>query len=312
MPRRSRSASDLDGFLVVDKEAGMTSHDVVGILRRRLGERRVGHAGTLDPDATGVLVVAVGRATRLMRFIVGADKEYRGSIVLGVATSTLDSSGEVTGTFEMGHVTVSDVQGAAASFLGHSEQIPPMVSAIKVDGVRLYELARAGEEVERAPRRVEVGRFDVAQTAERGVFEFMIECSSGTYVRSLVADLGTSLGGGAHLRGLRRTRVGAFDLAHAVAARLVVAEDLQPSVGLLAPLLQREVAGEVLEFVLHGRVLDAEVIDASGTGPFVLLDPAGELVAVYERVDDSRVKPIIVYAVAPTGGSSTAARQATE
>jgi tRNA pseudouridine55 synthase len=302
VPRRSR-ASNLNGFLVVDKEAGMTSHDVVGILRRQLGERRVGHAGTLDPDATGVLIAAVGRATRLMRFVVGADKEYTGTIVLGTSTSTLDSSGEVTGTFQMRHVTLADVQGAAARFLGRSEQIPPMVSAIKIDGRRLYELARAGEEVDRPPRPIEVLRFEVEARDEPNAFGFVVECSSGTYVRSLVADLGAALGGGAHLHGLRRTRVGAFGLKGALDARRAGPEDLRPSVGLLAAFECRAVSDEVLDFVLHGRVLDAAVIDAAGTGPFVLLDEAGELVAVYERHGDSSVKPVLVYAAAPSGGA---------
>jgi tRNA pseudouridine55 synthase len=301
--RRSRQASDLDGFLVVDKEAGMTSHDVVGILRRQLGERRVGHAGTLDPDATGVLVVAVGRATRLMRFVVGADKEYTGTIVLGTSTSSLDSSGEVTGTFEMSHVTLADVQSAAARLVGRGEQIPPMVSAIKIDGKRLYELARAGEEVDRTPRQIEVLRFDVEATDEPNAFGFAVECSSGTYVRSLVDDLGTALGGGAHLKGLRRTRVGAFELGEAKDARRVGREDLRPAVGLVSSLERREVAAEVLEFVLHGRVLDEAVIEATGSGPFVLVDAAGELAAVYERHGNSSVKPILVYPVAPSGGT---------
>jgi tRNA pseudouridine55 synthase len=282
----------------------MTSHDVVAILRRQLGERRVGHAGTLDPDATGVLVVAVGRATRLMRFVVGAGKEYTGSIVLGTSTATLDSSGEVTGVFPMSHVTLSDVRGAAGELVGRTEQIPPMVSAIKVDGKRLYELARAGEEVDRAPRSIEVRRFDVEGTDEANVFGFTVECSSGTYVRSLVADLGLALGGGAHLRGLRRTRVGAFALADAVDARHVGAEHVRPSVGLLAAFEHQEVAGDVLEFVLHGRVLDAAVINATGAGPFVLIDQAGELVAVYERHGDSGTKPILVYAATPASGAT--------
>jgi tRNA pseudouridine55 synthase len=304
VPRRSGRASNLEGFLVVDKEAGMTSHDVVGILRRQLGERRVGHAGTLDPDATGVLVVAVGRATRLMRFLVGADKEYTGTIVLGTSTSTLDSSGEVTGTFSMSHVSLSDVQNAAAGLVGHTLQIPPMVSAIKIDGRRLYELARAGEEVDRAPRPIEVLRFEVEATDEPNAFGFVVECSSGTYVRSLVADLGTALDGGAHLKGLRRARVGTFDLVDAVDARGVGPADLRPSVGLLSSLERREVSGQVLEFVLHGRVLDDALINASGTGPFVLLDEANSLVAVYERHGDSSVKPVLVYAAAPSGGTS--------
>jgi len=290
----------------------MTSHDVVGILRRQLGERRVGHAGTLDPDATGVLVIAVGRATRLMRFVVGADKEYTGTIVLGTSTSTLDSSGEVTGTFEMSQVTLADVRSAAANLVGRSEQIPPMVSAIKIDGRRLYELARAGEEVARTPRPIEVLRFEVEETDEPNAFGFVVECTSGTYVRSLVADLGTALGGGAHLKGLRRTRVGAFDLIDAADARRVGREDLRPSVGLVSALERRQVSGEVLEFVLHGRVLDAAVIEAVGGGPFVLLDEAGELLAVYERHGDSSVKPILVYPVAPSGGAPAEPTPASE
>jgi tRNA pseudouridine55 synthase len=238
-----------------------------------------------------------------MRFVVGADKEYTGTIVLGTSTSTLDSSGEVTGTFAMSHVTLADVQGAAARLLGRTEQIPPMVSAIKIDGRRLYELARAGEEIDRALRPIEVLRFEVEATEKRNAFGFVVECSSGTYVRSLVADLGTALGGGAHLHGLRRTRVGAFGLADAVDARRAGPEDLLPSLGLLATLERRGVSGEILEFVLHGRVLDAAVIDAVGPGPFVLLDEVGELVAVYERHGDSSVKPILVYAAAPSGGA---------
>jgi tRNA pseudouridine55 synthase len=302
VPRRSRRAGTLDGFLVVDKAAGMTSHDVVGVIRRCLDERRVGHAGTLDPDATGVLVVAVGRATRLMRFVVGADKEYRGTIVLGVATTTLDASGEVVGTFEMDEVTPADVESAARSFLGHSEQIPPMVSAIKIDGKRLYELARAGEEVERAPRPIEVTRFDVCAASEPGEYEFVVECSSGTYVRSLVADLGAALGGGAHLRGLRRTRVGAFDLAGAVVAAEVSGADLRPVGELVAALERRELDALTLQLVLHGRVLDASVLDATGPGPFALFSGSGELIAIYEFIDDASLKPLLVYAASPNGG----------
>jgi tRNA pseudouridine55 synthase len=264
----------------------------------------VGHAGTLDPDATGVLVVAVGRATRLMRFVVGADKTYTGTIVLGTATSTLDASGEVVATFSMDHVTLDDVARAASRMVGHSEQIPPMVSAIKVDGKRLYELARAGEEVDRVPRPIEVFRFDVDATTGPGEFGFVVECSSGTYVRSLVADVGTALGGGAHLRDLRRTRVGAFDLTLARNAREVGPDDLRPAVELVSGLERLEVTDQTLDFVLHGRVLDASVLGSVGLGPFVLQSGSGELVAVYELIDDARVKPVLVYAGAPDGDAS--------
>jgi len=205
-----------DGLVVVDKPAGCTSHDVVARLRRVYGQRRVGHAGTLDPDATGVLLVGLGRATRLLRFLQEAGKAYRGRIVFGVATTTLDASGEVLDQQPM-PITREDVVAATARFTGDIDQLPPMVSAVKVDGRRLHELARAGREVDRAPRRVHVHRFDV-EGFEPGPYpdaDVVVECSSGTYVRSLAADLGVALGGCAHLASLRRTRVGSFGLDEA-------------------------------------------------------------------------------------------------
>ena len=200
---------------VIDKPAGVTSHDVVNQLRRHFGEKRIGHAGTLDPGATGVLVVAVGNATRLMRFLNGADKSYVGEIVLGSATSTLDDEGEVTARFDMTGVTLADARAAAASLTGDIMQVPPMVSALKVDGRRLHELAREGIEVERQPRPVTVGRFDVQATSDPMVLQAAVDCSAGTYIRTLADDLGRLLGGGAHLRRLRRTRVGRFTVDQA-------------------------------------------------------------------------------------------------
>ena len=201
------------GLVVIDKEAGWTSHDVVARCRRIFGQRRVGHAGTLDPDATGVLLVGLGRATRLMRFLTALPKTYTTDIVLGSATSTLDSSGEVLATYDMSHVTPEAVAEAAAALTGDIEQIPPMVSAVKVGGRRLHELARQGIEVERAPRPVTVYRFDTEPApdpARPGVYRAEIECSSGTYIRVLADDLGRALGGGAHVTNLRRTRIGSF------------------------------------------------------------------------------------------------------
>jgi tRNA pseudouridine55 synthase len=216
-------ADQISGLVVVDKESGWTSHDVVARCRRIFGQRRVGHAGTLDPDATGVLLVGLGRATRLVRFLTALEKSYVGEVVLGTATSTLDASGEVTGTWEMDDVPLAAVRSAAASLTGEIEQIPPMVSAVKVGGRRLHALAREGVEVERAPRPVTVSRFDVAPGSRPGTFRIEVDCSSGTYVRVLAADLGAALGGGAHLRNLRRTRIGSFGLAD---AHLV--DDLEP------------------------------------------------------------------------------------
>ncbi len=190
----------IDGLLVVDKPAGWTSHDVVAKLRGATRQRRIGHAGTLDPDATGVLLVGLGRVTRLLRFLQETTKTYEGVVVFGVATSTLDAAGEELERIEM-PVDETAVRGAMAGFLGDIVQVPPMVSALKVDGRRLHELAREGKVVERAPRPVRIERFDL-DAFESGPFPratVTVDCSSGTYIRSLAADLGTALGGCAHL-----------------------------------------------------------------------------------------------------------------
>ncbi len=215
--------SPVDGLLVVDKPAGCTSHDVVARCRRIFGQKKVGHAGTLDPDATGVLLVGLGQATRLLQYLSGLSKRYTGEVVLGVATSTLDAQGTETGTWDMRDVTLEAAREAALTLTGEITQVPPMVSALKVGGRRLHELARAGIEVERAPRAVTVSRFEVglappheADGAAGPVLAIDVVCSSGTYVRSLAADLGAALGGGAHLRRLRRLAVGSYKLEEAV------------------------------------------------------------------------------------------------
>jgi len=277
------------GLCVVDKPAGMTSHDVVAVCRRQLGERRVGHAGTLDPDATGVLLVGVGSVTRLMRFLSGTNKSYEGQVVLGVETNTLDAAGEVTARYDMA-VTVDEVRRAVGEHLvGAIEQVPPMVSALKVGGRRLHELAREGVEVERAPRPVTVHRFDVEPTADPLVYRVAVDCSAGTYIRSLAADLGHLLGGGAHLRALRRTAVGSFTAAE---ARPLDALEL------LAPRLAvRDLAAVVVDpptatRVAHGAVLDRP--DDGADGPWAVLDAGGELLAVYEAHGTATVKPAVV------------------
>ena len=193
-----RRPATVHGMLIIDKPAGMTSHDVVARLRKRFGERRIGHAGTLDPDATGVLVVGVGKATRLLRFASVSFKTYEVEIVLGTETDTLDASGEVVAHHEM-FVDKAAVMAAAKELTGAIEQIPPMVSARRVNGRRLHELARAGVEIEREARPVTITRFDVAPTEDPLVWCATIECSVGTYIRTLGADLGTALGGGAHI-----------------------------------------------------------------------------------------------------------------
>jgi tRNA pseudouridine55 synthase len=286
------------GMVVVDKEPGWTSHDAVARCRRIFSQRRVGHAGTLDPDATGVLLVGLGRFTRMLRFVTGLPKSYRAEVVLGRATSTLDASGAVTGTWDMTEVTLADARAAAASLTGVIDQVPPMVSARRVGGRRLHELARAGIEVERTARAVTVDRFDVDQLPgdEPGVFRIEVDCSTGTYVRVLVADLGTALGGGAHLRALRRTRIGSFTVGEARSLGELGAADVLSPARALRDLPQVELEAEAARSVSHGLALDKVSAGASGDGPWALVDGRGELLAVYEGTETDRMVAACVLA----------------
>jgi tRNA pseudouridine55 synthase len=296
---RRRGADGPDGLVVVDKEAGWTSHDVVAKARGLLGTRRVGHSGTLDPDATGVLLLGVGRVTRLLRFLTALPKTYTCEVVLGVETSTLDASGEVVATHDMAGTDLARVEAAARSLTGDILQVPPMVSAVKVDGRRLHELAREGKEVEREARPVTVHRFTVAPTDDETVLAAEVECSSGTYVRTLAADLGRALGGGAHLRELRRTAIGSFTLADAHPLGEVGPDVvLRPAVALRD--LPAVVATEDEAVAVgHGKVLGRDDRFA-GAGPWAVLDGTGRLLAVYGAHEGSSVKPEVV--VAPSGG----------
>ncbi|MGH9112976.1 MAG: tRNA pseudouridine(55) synthase TruB, partial [Acidimicrobiales bacterium] len=267
--------------------------------RGLLGTRKVGHSGTLDPDATGVLVLGVGRATRLLTYVSGVDKSYVGEVVLGTATSTLDASGEVTGTWDMATVGLTEMRAAAAGLTGDIEQVPPMVSAKRVDGRRLHELARAGVEVERAPVAVRIDRFDVAEAHEPGVFPVAVTCSSGTYVRSLAAEGGAALGGGAHLRNLRRLAVGPFGIDEAVPLEALAPERLLPPIEALRGRDRVTVDDEVATLVRNGRVFDDAALGTDGDGPWAVVDESGALLAVYERHGAGRVKPGVVLAVAP-------------
>ncbi|MFW2334627.1 tRNA pseudouridine(55) synthase TruB [Ilumatobacter sp.] len=283
-----RKPATTHGLCVVDKPAGVTSHDVVGMLRRRFHERQVGHAGTLDPDATGVLVVAVGMTTKLLRFIEKTDKRYVGEVVLGTETTTLDAAGEVTARHDMSRVTLADARRVVVEHLtGDIEQIPPMVSAIRVDGRRLHELAREGIEIEREPRPVTVASFTVDDADETGVFRIDVTCSAGTYIRTLAADLGHLLGGGAHLRDLRRTAVGAFTLDEAGHPDEC---ELLP-VATAARSLERVVVDDATaKLVANGRVLPR----FAGDGPWALFDDQDVLLAVYESFRTDQAKPSVV------------------
>jgi tRNA pseudouridine55 synthase len=285
-----------DGLAVVDKAAGWTSHDVVAKARGMLGTRKVGHSGTLDPDATGVLLLGVGKVTRLLRYLGLPAKTYTGVIVLGTATSTLDASGEVTGTWAMGGVTVADVRAAAEALTGDILQVPPMVSAIQVDGRRLHELAREGIEIEREARPVTVHRFEVGEATEEGGFPIEVECSSGTYIRSLADDVGKALGGGAHLRQLRRTAIGSFTVDQGVAVEALDPERLLSPAAALRDLPAVEVPDDVAADVAHGKVLERERLGVDGDGPWPVLGSEGSLLAVYEPHRGTTAKPSVVLA----------------
>jgi tRNA pseudouridine55 synthase len=284
----------VDGVVAVDKPAGWTSHDVVAKSRGLLGTKKVGHAGTLDPSATGVLVLGVGKATRLLRYLGDLPKEYVGELVLGTETTTLDAEGDVVRTHDMAAVTLDDVRAAAAGFVGPILQVPPMVSAVKVDGKKLYELAREGVEIEREARPVTVYSIAVDEGPEPGVHRLTVSCSGGTYVRTLAADIGTALGGGAHLRALRRTAVGGFDLAGAVPLESLGTEAVRPPADAVAHLDRTVVGDEVAADVATGKVLPLDRLGVAGEGPWAVLDGAGALLAVYRAHRPGTAKPDLV------------------
>jgi tRNA pseudouridine55 synthase len=203
---------ELEGVLLVDKPTDHTSHDVIARLRGILKMRRIGHAGTLDPMATGVLVVLLGKATKASQYLMSLDKEYAGTITLGSVTNTQDAEGEVLETRPVPALTEADVKAVMATFVGDQYQLPPMFSAIKIDGVPLYKQARKGEDVEREPRFIRVSSFDMHRFASPEI-DFVLRCTKGTYVRTVAHDLGQKIGCGAHLSSLRRTATGKFGIS---------------------------------------------------------------------------------------------------
>ncbi len=290
------------GIVIVDKPAGMTSHDVVSRLRRLLRTRRIGHAGTLDPMATGVLVCGVARATKLLGHLALDTKAYLATIRLGATTSTDDAEGEPIGGADASAVAGSDVRTAVAALTGALEQVPSAVSAVKVGGKRAYQLVREGETVELAPRPVTVARFDLLATRRGdGVtdLDVRVECSTGTYVRALARDLGTALDVGGHLTALRRTRVGPFGLAEArtldeLAEDPALSLDLDAAVNTAFP--ARTIDSSEAIALSHGRWLDA----AGLAGTYAAVDPDGRAVALLaERT--GRAVPVLV--LRPAGGS---------
>jgi tRNA pseudouridine55 synthase len=286
------------GFLVVDKPGGITSNAVVGRVRRATGIKKVGHAGTLDPLATGAMVVALGPVTRLIRFIQDQPKEYLATAQFGVATDTLDADGAVLEREPM-EFTESEMKGASERFIGNIHQIPPMVSALKHQGRRLYELARSGEVVERAARPVQVHELEILSVGP-GPYpevEFRVVCGKGTYVRSLAADMASVLGGSAHLTALRRTRIGSLQV-DVVGLTIEDLEEweqrlLSPSEA-LADLPAVTVGPETAAGVSNGvRFVGGELIDAPERSVRVL-DDDGELLAIYRRVGDQAIPEVVL------------------
>jgi tRNA pseudouridine55 synthase len=283
------------GLVVVDKPAGLTSHDVVARVRRILGTRKVGHAGTLDPMATGVLVLGIERATKLLGHLALDTKAYLATIRLGAATTTDDAEGEVLSTVDASSVADDAVAAGIAKLTGHIQQVPSAVSAVKVDGKRAYARVRAGEEVALAARPVEVSRFDLLATRREGAvaeLDVMVECSSGTYVRALARDLGADLGVGGHLGALRRTRVGPFDLRVVTTLDRLADEpglslSMDDAVAKAFP--RRDVDVRSAAALLRGQKLPAAGIE----GTYGVFDPDGRAVAL--AVDeDAAARSVVV------------------
>lgn len=290
-------SEDASGVVVVDKPGGMTSHDVVDEIRKKLGTRRVGHAGTLDPDATGVLVVGIGRATRLLDYARDAPKRYQAWARFGVSTTTQDASGEVIATRSCAFGR-SELDLTVGDFLGEIEQVPPMVSAVKVGGERLYKKARRGEEVERPKRMVTIYGLEVIEFVDespgpRALFD--ITCSAGTYVRTLVHDLGERLECGAHLVSLRRTEAGGFTERDAVSLDELSERSLLPAFEAVRVLPDVSVDADTAGLVEHGRPIPLPSATSDlEEGDAVALHSEGRLLGVYRRRGSSLVAERVV------------------
>ncbi len=289
--------TDNSGLVIVDKPAGWTSHDVVGRMRRLARTRRVGHAGTLDPMATGVLVLGIGKATRLLGHLALTDKAYDATIRLGESTNTDDAEGEITATASAAGVADEALRAGVESLTGPIRQVPPQVSAIKVDGKRAYKMARKGEEVALAARPVTVHEFAITDVRREGDVidvDASVTCSSGTYIRALARDLGARLGCGGHLTALRRTRVGPYDLGMArTLDRLAEKLEILPMADAVAAAFpRRDVSQDDARKVAHGGRLPAAGL---GPGPVGVFGPDGSLLALVEEKGGA-ARPLAVFA----------------
>ena len=284
-----------NGFVVIDKSGGMTSQQVVSRVKRILGVRKAGHAGTLDPMATGVLIVGLGHATRLLGYIAGKEKQYEATIRLGQATTTDDAEGDAVGeVVEATGISRDALTRAMAKYVGTIEQVPSSVSAIKVDGKRAYDMVRVGQEVNLKARIVRVTRFDVLDIRHEGAFldlDVVVDCSTGTYIRALARDLGNDLHTGGHLPSLRRTRVGAFPVAEAVTLEELSSDhvvDTTQVASLVFPTV--EVDDNTAVDISHGKAISVTV----SADPTALIGATGRLLALYKPEGES-AKPVAVF-----------------
>jgi len=308
----------MDGILIIRKPAGPTSHDIVNEVRYIFAQKKVGHAGTLDPMATGVLIVCLGKATRIVDYLMGLPKEYRARMILGRTTDTQDSTGNIISERDSSQITREMLEQAASRFIGEIEQVPPMTSAIKHKGKPLYKFAREGKSVERAPRKVTVWSIQVTDFVRPAMVdaqhlveaELVVRCSSGTYIRTLCADIGEVLGCGAHMSALERTKIGHFSIEQAVTT-----DDLKGAkvVGRLENLLMSieevlvdmpavVVSREDVDKLLHGRTVRA-ITDAKNDAIVRALAPNGKLLAigsVSQKNSETLIKPRKVLASADT------------
>ena len=292
--------SGKDGLVIVDKPGGLTSHDVVARIRRLAGTRRVGHAGTLDPMATGVLVVGVEKATRLLGYLTLTQKQYEATIRLGQSTSTDDAEGELTFTASADQVSTETISKAVAELTGEIQQVPPAVSAIKVDGQRAYKLTRAGAAPELKPRPVTVYEFTVTDVRPAGDLldvDATVRCSSGTYIRALARDLGRKLGTGGHLTALRRTWVGGYGLdAARTLDQLAERFEVMPlAEAAAAAFPRRDLSADEARRLAHGGRLPAGPPGTGTASPTAAFAPDGSLVALLAE-QDGQARPLVVFA----------------
>ena len=288
-----------DGFLVVDKAPSMTSHDVVAVARKALGTRKVGHAGTLDPMATGVLVLGFGNGTRLLQYITDGDKSYTATIILGAATVTDDREGEVLSESNASHITDDQIKTGLAKMIGEIAQRPSSVSAVKVDGERAYDRVRAGEVFELAARTITISALDILEIRHLGArieIDIDVTCSAGTFIRAIARDLGSDLQVGGHLSALRRTRVAGFPISQAISFEDLKAQSFSPLA--LADVARatfqvRELGLDEVQELSFGRPLQANATDLI----FAALSPDDRLIALLKN-ESGKAKPIAVFAAA--------------